>query len=186
MLHETLCFQLPVNFSRIPDWLRQSIWLYRTDACQSRAHLRLLWASLRSCADKNVWGGHTCGANNMGFMKREAKHWWFNQDYSSSRKTSLPKLHEESLPSDSPYGTDLSFNILMIVFTLAGLRGKLPDHIKLPPSITVPYSSFEEALKTKENQEVASRLESAIKKIPATQAETALAEVRSIVMEVSL
>lgn len=67
----------------------------------------------------------------------------------------------------------------------AGLRGRLPDDIKLPPSVTVPFSSFEEALKTSANKDIARRLDKAIKDIPATHAENQLATVRDIVMEVS-
>ena len=66
----------------------------------------------------------------------------------------------------------------------AGLRGKLPEDIRLPPSVTIPFASFEQALKQRENKEVARRLEAAIKKIPTTNAEEKLEEVRQICMEV--
>ena len=65
----------------------------------------------------------------------------------------------------------------------AGMRGKLPDVVKLPPSVTVPFSSFEEALKQKENKAMAKRLEAAVKAIPQTNAEERLRECRDIVME---
>ena len=66
----------------------------------------------------------------------------------------------------------------------AGLRGKLPSHINLPPSVTVPFGSFEEALKQGPNKELAKKLEVAIKDIPTTGAEEKLQVVRDIVMEV--
>ena len=65
------------------------------------------------------------------------------------------------------------------------MRGKLPDVVKLPPSVTVPFSSFEEALKQRENKDMAKRLEAAVKSIPQTNAEEKLRECRDIVMEVS-
>ena len=65
----------------------------------------------------------------------------------------------------------------------AGMRGKLPEVVKLPPSVTVPFSSFEEALKQKENKTMAKRLEAAVKAIPETHAEEKLRECRDIVME---
>ena len=68
---------------------------------------------------------------------------------------------------------------------VAGMRGKLPDVVKLPPSVTVPFSSFEEALKQRENKDMAKRLEAAVKNIPQTNAEEKLRECRDIVMEVS-
>mmetsp|Transcript_20854 Transcript_20854/g.62756 ORF Transcript_20854/g.62756 Transcript_20854/m.62756 type:complete len:1085 (+) Transcript_20854:1468-4722(+) len=69
---------------------------------------------------------------------------------------------------------------------IAGLRGKLPDSIALPASVTVPFGSFEEALKDKANKDVAKRLEEAVKAIPSTAAEPKLAECREIVMEVTV
>ena len=63
------------------------------------------------------------------------------------------------------------------------MRGKLPDVVKLPPSVTVPFSSFEEALKQKDNKPVAKLLEAAVKAIPQTNAEEKLRECRDIVME---
>lgn len=70
------------------------------------------------------------------------------------------------------------------ILMCAGMRGKLPDVVKLPPSVTVPFSSFEEALKQRENKDVAQRLEAAVKAIPSTNAEEKLRKCRDIVMEV--
>lgn len=64
------------------------------------------------------------------------------------------------------------------------MRGKLPNVIKLPPSVTVPFGSFEEALKAKENSDVSKRLEAAVKDIPSSHAEEKLSKCRDIVMEV--
>lgn len=72
------------------------------------------------------------------------------------------------------------------IMMCAGMRGKLPDVVKLPPSVTVPFSSFEEALKQPENKDMAQRLEAALKAIPSTSAEEKLRECRDIVMEVRL
>lgn len=66
----------------------------------------------------------------------------------------------------------------------AGLRGKLPDSIALPASVTVPFGSFEEALGAPANADVRKRLQAAVDRIPPTAAEPALAECRSICMEV--
>ncbi|KAK9809702.1 hypothetical protein WJX73_007079 [Symbiochloris irregularis] len=67
---------------------------------------------------------------------------------------------------------------------IAGLRGKLPDSIGLPPSVTVPFGAFEEALGASENKQVKQRLEEAIAAIPETHAEEALKRCHSIAMEV--
>lgn len=82
----------------------------------------------------------------------------------------------------------LGFRGPLTVCTLhcAGMRGKLPDVIKLPPSVTVPFGSFEEALKLKENKDVSKRLEEAVKAIPNSHAEEQLTKCRDIVMEVPL
>lgn len=66
-----------------------------------------------------------------------------------------------------------------------GLRGKLPDTIKLPPSITVPFGAFEEVLNAAENRDVKQRLEQAVKNIPESHAEEALQQCHSIAMEAS-
>ncbi len=67
---------------------------------------------------------------------------------------------------------------------LAGLRGKLPGDINLPPSVTVPFGSFEETLKQKENADLVKRLDAAIAAIPPTNAEPQLQICRDICMEV--
>ena len=67
---------------------------------------------------------------------------------------------------------------------VAGLRGKLPDHIKLPPSVTVPFGAFEEALGSKDNADMKQRLEAAIKDIPQAHAEEQLRKCHDIAMEV--
>lgn len=69
-------------------------------------------------------------------------------------------------------------------YMLAGLRGQLPDEIHLPPSVTIPFSSFEEALKQPDNKDLAKELEAAIKNIPTTNAEDKLSGVRELVMKV--
>lgn len=69
---------------------------------------------------------------------------------------------------------------------LAGLRGKLPDWISLPASVTLPFSCFEEALKRKENTEIAKQLADHVKKItPATAVET-LAKCRELAAQVAV
>ena len=68
----------------------------------------------------------------------------------------------------------------------AGLRGKLPEAIKLPASTTVPFGAFEEVLSQAANKEIKQQLEAAIKDIPAEKAEEALAKCRDLVMQVCL
>ena len=68
----------------------------------------------------------------------------------------------------------------------AGLRGKLPDAINLPASITVPFGSFEEVLNQAANKQIKKQLEAAIKDIPAEKAEEALSKCRDLVMQVPL
>lgn len=51
--------------------------------------------------------------------------------------------------------------------------------------MTVPFGSFEEALKDEANKDVARRLQDAVKAIPSTAAEPKLAECREIAMEVT-
>ncbi|PNW80482.1 hypothetical protein CHLRE_07g319300v5 [Chlamydomonas reinhardtii] len=41
---------------------------------------------------------------------------------------------------------------------LAGLRGRLPDNINLPASVTLPFGCFEQALELKENQDIKTKL----------------------------
>lgn len=69
---------------------------------------------------------------------------------------------------------------------LAGLRGKLPDWISLPSSITVPFSSFEEALKAEANKKLAKELAEAVKEVEPTSAGAALARCRELVMQVTV
>ena len=66
----------------------------------------------------------------------------------------------------------------------AGMRGKLPDWINLPPSVTVPFGAFEEALGAKANAQLRKELEAAVKSIPESHAEEALAACRNLVMQV--
>lgn len=67
-----------------------------------------------------------------------------------------------------------------------GLRGQLPDDIQLPPSVTIPFSSFEQLLKDPQNKGIAKELEAAIREIPTTSADKKLAAVRELVMKVLL
>ncbi|EFN51271.1 hypothetical protein CHLNCDRAFT_37464 [Chlorella variabilis] len=67
---------------------------------------------------------------------------------------------------------------------LAGLRGRLPDWISLPSSCTVPFSTFEEVLKRRENRGLAGDLAKAIKAVqPGDGAGLALARCRDLVMQ---
>ena len=68
---------------------------------------------------------------------------------------------------------------------VAGLRGKLPQAINLPPSVTVPFGTFEEIMEMSENAELLKELDSAVKNIPEEHAEEALSKCREIVMRVS-
>lgn len=63
---------------------------------------------------------------------------------------------------------------------LAGLRGKLPDWIGLPPSMTVPFGCFEEALKLKENVEIARALAAKVKSVTPATAMVTLEECRKL------
>lgn len=68
---------------------------------------------------------------------------------------------------------------------LAGLRGRLPDWISLPSSVTVPFSSFEEALKRgQHNKQLAKQLNEAIREVQPSNASAALARCRDLVMQV--
>jgi hypothetical protein len=64
------------------------------------------------------------------------------------------------------------------------MRGKLPDTIKLPASVTVPFGAFEEALNQKENRDIKKQLEAAVKAIPDSHAEDKLQACRDLVMQV--
>ena len=66
----------------------------------------------------------------------------------------------------------------------AGMRGKLPDWVSLPPSVTVPFGAFEEALGARANAQLRKDLEAAVKSIPESHAEEALAACRHLVMQV--
>lgn len=65
------------------------------------------------------------------------------------------------------------------------MRGKLPDWINLPPSVTVPFGAFEEALGSKANAGLRKQLEAAVAAIPDSHAEDALAACRELVMQAS-
>ncbi|KAL4448876.1 hypothetical protein ABPG77_007593 [Micractinium sp. CCAP 211/92] len=70
---------------------------------------------------------------------------------------------------------------------LAGLRGRLPDWISLPSSVTVPFSSFEEALKRgQHNKQLAKQLNEAIREVQPSNASAALARCRDLVMQVQV
>ena len=47
--------------------------------------------------------------------------------------------------------------------SVASLRDTLPDWINLPPSVTIPFGSFEEALTMEENQAKNIQLQNAVK-----------------------
>lgn len=72
----------------------------------------------------------------------------------------------------------------MLAWT-AGLRGKLPPAINLPPSVTVPFGTFEEIMGMSENDSLLKELDSAVKNIPEERAVEALSKCREIVMRVS-
>ena len=67
-----------------------------------------------------------------------------------------------------------------------GLRGKLPKEIALPPSVTIPFGSFEEALGSKANAEIRKQLDSLMSDIPTHEAETVLKQCRELAMQVGL
>ncbi|PRW33076.1 alpha-glucan water chloroplastic [Chlorella sorokiniana] len=69
---------------------------------------------------------------------------------------------------------------------LAGLRGKLPSWINLPSSVTVPFSTFEEVLKRRENKQIVSDLAAAVKAVEPSNAGSALARCRDIAMRVTV
>ena len=72
----------------------------------------------------------------------------------------------------------------MLAWT-AGLRGKLPSAINLPPSVTVPFGTFEEIMGMSENASLLQELDAAVKDIPEERAEEALSRCREVVMQVS-
>lgn len=63
---------------------------------------------------------------------------------------------------------------------LAGLRGRLPASINLPASVTVPFGSFEEALKSQENAAVAKELAAMVESVTPDTAVEKLALAREI------
>ena len=67
---------------------------------------------------------------------------------------------------------------------LAGLRGRLPEWINLPPSCTMPFGAFEEVLKAPENREAATLLAAAVAKVTPSTAVQKLAECRAAAMRV--
>ena len=68
---------------------------------------------------------------------------------------------------------------------IAGLKGRLPDWVALPASVTVPFSSFEEALKDKANKPIAKQLVEAAK-MAEKDPNTWLEECRSLAMQVEV
>ena len=69
---------------------------------------------------------------------------------------------------------------------MTGLRGKLPKEIALPPSVTIPFGSFEEALGSKANLQIREQLEELMSDIPSHEAETVLKQCRELAMKVGL
>ncbi|KAK9867578.1 hypothetical protein WJX84_002715 [Apatococcus fuscideae] len=69
---------------------------------------------------------------------------------------------------------------------IAGLRGKLPKEIALPPSVTIPFGSFEEALGSKANLQIREQLEELMSDIPSHEAETVLKQCRELAMKVEV
>jgi alpha-glucan,water dikinase len=69
---------------------------------------------------------------------------------------------------------------------LAGLRGKLPGWIHLPPSCTLPFGAFEEALQAAENRDAAARLAAAAAAVAPATAVARLAECRAAALEVAV
>jgi alpha-glucan,water dikinase len=69
---------------------------------------------------------------------------------------------------------------------LAGLRGKLPEWINLPPSVTLPFSCFEEALKRKENAEISKQLAENVKKVTPATAVEMLAKCRELAAQIAV
>mmetsp|Transcript_19942 Transcript_19942/g.51852 ORF Transcript_19942/g.51852 Transcript_19942/m.51852 type:complete len:1521 (-) Transcript_19942:995-5557(-) len=52
---------------------------------------------------------------------------------------------------------------------IAGLRGKMPDWISLPASVTLPFGSYEQALEAKENADIKAQIQSRVARINARQ-----------------
>lgn len=64
------------------------------------------------------------------------------------------------------------------------MRGKLPEEIALPPSVTTPFGSFEEALGDTANADIWEQLDSLMSDIPTHEAETVLKQCRELAMQV--
>lgn len=56
----------------------------------------------------------------------------------------------------------------------------------MPPSVTIPFGSFEEALGSKANAEISKQLDSLMSDIPTHEAETVLKQCRDLAMQVGL
>lgn len=68
---------------------------------------------------------------------------------------------------------------------LAALRGKLPDWVRLPASVTLPFGCFEQVLEARENRDVRDRLLAAARRVPDGPAKH-LAECREAVEELKV
>jgi len=73
---------------------------------------------------------------------------------------------------------------------IQGLQGKLPDWISLPPSVTLPFGCFEQALEAEENADVKKEISARVAQIQGgaegSEAGRLLAELRSLAMQVSV
>ncbi|GAB4820070.1 hypothetical protein N2152v2_007116 [Parachlorella kessleri] len=69
---------------------------------------------------------------------------------------------------------------------LAALRGKLPDWISLPASVTVPLGAFEEVLKQGANRDLQRQLEEVVRGVTPANAHEKLKVARDLVMEVAV
>lgn len=74
----------------------------------------------------------------------------------------------------------------MMASTFVGLRGQLPSEISLPPSVAIPFGTFEEILQLTGNQETANQVELAIHDLPTAKAEAELRSLRETIMGVKL
>jgi alpha-glucan,water dikinase len=63
---------------------------------------------------------------------------------------------------------------------LANLRGKLPEWIRLPPSVALPFGCFEAVLEDSENKEIAKELKNAINEVIKNEDMSGLAKCREI------
>ncbi|KFM28490.1 Alpha-glucan water dikinase, chloroplastic [Auxenochlorella protothecoides] len=69
---------------------------------------------------------------------------------------------------------------------LAGLRGRLPESIQLPASVTIPFGSFEKALESRENRELAKQIRAAVSSVTPHSPGPALARCRDLVNQVAV